>query len=258
MSKDNNFYTYIYLDSRKAGRYTYENICFLYEPIYVGKGCGKRCDALMSHNKHCQNKINKITQASLNPIIIFLRKNVEESEAFDCEISYIKDIGRQDLKRGPLCNWTDGREGVANPSQETRRKKSEKFLGEKNPMFGRCLSEEHRQKIKQSNSNRECSEKTRQKIAQTKIGEKNPNFGKKLSQRIRQKMSKAQFGENNPRAKLTSEQVHQIHMLITLGYSNKDISKYFEISRNTISFIKTGRSWKSIYNIFNFAKGETL
>lgn len=32
------FYNYIYLDTRKPGKYEYETICCLYEPIYIGKG----------------------------------------------------------------------------------------------------------------------------------------------------------------------------------------------------------------------------
>ena len=38
----NKYYIYIYLDPRKPGNYKYNNLCFNYEPIYIGKGKGYR------------------------------------------------------------------------------------------------------------------------------------------------------------------------------------------------------------------------
>ena len=40
---DNRFYVYALLDPRKPGRYEYKDICFLYEPFYIGKGKENRC-----------------------------------------------------------------------------------------------------------------------------------------------------------------------------------------------------------------------
>ena len=39
LSKSNLFYNYIYLDPRKPGKYSYNNLPFslLYKPYYVGK-----------------------------------------------------------------------------------------------------------------------------------------------------------------------------------------------------------------------------
>lgn len=47
------YYTYIYLDPRKPGHYSYSTLSFLHEPIYVGKGCQKRyLDHLVCIEKH--------------------------------------------------------------------------------------------------------------------------------------------------------------------------------------------------------------
>ncbi len=53
--------------------------------------------------------------------------------------------------------------------------------GEKSPLYGKPLSEEHKQKISQATS-----------------GERNPNFGKKASAETRKKQSDAHKGEKNP------------------------------------------------------------
>jgi group I intron endonuclease len=53
--------------------------------------------------------------------------------------------------------------------------------GEKSPLYGKHLSEEHRQKISRATS-----------------GEKNPNYGKKASTETRKKQSDAHKGEKHP------------------------------------------------------------
>jgi hypothetical protein len=50
-------------------------------------------------------------------------------------------------------------------------------------------------------------------------------------------------GENNPNAKLKTEEVNQIKELIKVGESCIDISKKFNVSDSHISNIKSGRVW---------------
>src|SRR6185437_16086188 len=52
-----------------------------------------------------------------------------ESPAFSLEISLIKRFGRRDLQTGSLCNMTSGGEGVSQPNEELREKRSEARLG---------------------------------------------------------------------------------------------------------------------------------
>ena len=53
--KENRFYVYALLDPRKPGAYEYEDICFLYEPFYIGKGSKNRC---YDHFRYSQLKNN--------------------------------------------------------------------------------------------------------------------------------------------------------------------------------------------------------
>jgi predicted XRE-type DNA-binding protein len=144
----NDFYIYIYLDPRKLGRYCYENICFLYSPLYVGKGKDRRWKNINGRNPHFENKINKIKKLGLEPIVIKLFENLSEKESLDKEIELIKEIGRFDLKTGPIVNETIGGEGKSGNIvlEETRKKMSEKKKG-----ISRSI--ETRNKIKENHAN---------------------------------------------------------------------------------------------------------
>jgi len=126
------FYVYVYLDPRKPGNFIYENLVFDYEPFYVGKGTGLRLynhlyESSVSRNKIKYNKIKKIKNVGLEPIIIKISDNIEESTALKLECETIKKIGRKDLFVGPLLNLTDGGEkgGGGIMKEESKKKLSE-------------------------------------------------------------------------------------------------------------------------------------
>ena len=101
---DNRFYTYAYL--RKVDR----------TPYYIGKGTGKRAYDRHTHRVKVPDDMDRI---------IFLKENISEREAWDYEREMIQFYGRKDLGTGILRNMTDGGEGPANPSPETRRRNAE-------------------------------------------------------------------------------------------------------------------------------------
>ena len=100
---DNIFYTYAYL--RKEDK----------TPYYIGKGKGKRA----------YDSTHRVKVPDDKDRIIFLKENVSEKEAWDYEREMIQFYGRKDLGTGILRNMSDGGEGPANPSPETRRRNAE-------------------------------------------------------------------------------------------------------------------------------------
>lgn len=99
------------------------------QPFYVGKGCGDRA---FQHEAEARGTLRR--SHKLNLIRKILRTGGElryalaaffddESDAHRLERGLIRRIGRHDLGTGPLTNQTDGGEGTANPSEESRQRR---------------------------------------------------------------------------------------------------------------------------------------
>ena len=127
------YYVYAYLDPRKPGKYEYENICFLYEPFYIGKGKGDRYQEHTKFEFRYRSRCNPIKHSiikniligGLDPIIDFPFNNISEQMAFDKEILLIKAIGRRIDKSGKLSNISVGGKGGDNYTMLSDLKKKE-------------------------------------------------------------------------------------------------------------------------------------
>ena len=142
----NDYYTYAYLREDKT-------------PYYIGKGRGNRC--YRKEYRCCPTPADR-------SLIIFLKKNLSEFDAYKHEIYMIAVLGRKDLGTGMLRNLTEGGEGGRKAgykhTAEARKKMSEAKRGSKNPFKGKKHTLE-----------------ARNKISQSRIGAKNPNYGKRLT-----------------------------------------------------------------------------
>lgn len=132
-------------------------------------------------------------------VILYDNLTFEEAKRLETELT---DAAK--LKYGDKClNLNSG----DTPSEETRQKLSEALSGENHPLYGRTcelhplygkhLSDEHKQKLSKSHQGLSHSEETKQKISEANSGENHPLYGKHFSDETRQKMSKAHSGEHN-------------------------------------------------------------
>lgn len=166
------------------------------EPFYVGIGTGRR--PWCSYKRYRSKWWGRIVDKTEYRVDI-LFENVSKDFAIEKEMELIALYGRMDKGDGALCNMTDGGEGA----------------------FGRVLTEEHKEKIRQSLLGHEVSEETRRKIGKSgrgrrltqkqidnlvkintgrivsddtkrKIGD--AHRGKKVSKQARKKMSEAKLG----------------------------------------------------------------
>ncbi len=136
--------------------------CFVYidrkpdgTPFYVGKGAAVRVRVLGRNTFH-----KNITKKYPN----WTRTVVETAEEQLCrefEVLLIEEIGRRDLKTGPLVNLTDGGEGMANPSPETRAKLSAAGTGRRHTADA-CL------RISKANKGKTIPAKTRAKMSESR------------------------------------------------------------------------------------------
>jgi len=116
--EDKRFYVYAYLDTKKQGKFKYENFVFNFEPFYIGKGKDNR---FLSHIKDSENhnaprhiRIRELKCQNLSPVVLIVKNYLNQNDAFELESSLIKLIGRLDKKQGPLLNCTDGGQGQVN------------------------------------------------------------------------------------------------------------------------------------------------
>lgn len=74
-------------------------------------------------------------------------------------------------------------------SDSTKKKMSLSSSGEKNPRFGKPVSEATKEKLSLANKGKTPTKETREKISLAKSGEKHHNFGKPLSDATKEKLS---------------------------------------------------------------------
>jgi len=224
-------YIYIYLDPSKKGKYCYNDICFLYEPFYVGKGKnGRYRDLYNNRNSHFRKKIDEIIKFSnLGPIIIKLFENLNDDHAYIIEKQLVQEIGRIRVGSGPLFNLTDGGKGLCGEDHRGKNwsLKGKLRFGVDAPFFGKSHSEKTKNKMIISHSGKKISEETKNK----------------LSESIRKNVEKNTKSGRHPLQVLTIKTVTQIKKLFKLGFKNIEISKIYGVSPTTILKIKQCKSW---------------
>ena len=109
---------YIYFDPRYSYKTIIDDVCYIFKPVYVGKGkiSDKRKDKHLSKNKYRNTKLVYLNEYlkhnHIEPVCISVFQTDCEISAFQKECDLISSIGRENKKTGPLFNLTYGGEGV--------------------------------------------------------------------------------------------------------------------------------------------------
>jgi hypothetical protein len=210
-------------------------------------------------NYHRLRWVRKILSLGMMPEIILL----EEVPFDDWEwyetwwIKYGRVVGWD------LTNGTSGGDGLHNPSQETRDKISRslkgrkvsdssmakrlgRWTGEKNPNYGNPLTDEVKQKLRETMTGRTLSEQHIEKVRKANTGKKRtPEVCEKIKRalntpEVKDKLSKSSRGKNS---NFTEDQIIDIKKRCANKEKHKDIAKDYGVARTTITAINRGQNW---------------
>lgn len=175
----------------------------------------------------------------------------DEQQLNDREIYYIS-FYKTNIKEFGY-NLTEGGSLGYTFTEDVKQKLSERMKGKNNPMFGKCLSEEHKKKISKGNKGKSISEETKRKMSEfhkgltmskdikLKIsntlkgrytGENHPFFGKHHSEDTRKKISEKnsisvlQYDMN---MNLIKEWESIVSIYKNLGFNKKSITRHCKI-----------------------------
>jgi hypothetical protein len=137
--------------------YTYAYLREDKTPYYIGKGKGNR--AYRRRNKGIKPPKDKSR-------IIILKNNLTEEEAFRHEIYMIAVFGRKDLGTGILHNKTDGGEGVSGAKLPKTEEHKNKIA---NSQKGKTHLEESKRKIGEAHKGKTISKEHINKIIEANI-----------------------------------------------------------------------------------------
>lgn len=205
---ENNFYIYAYLDPTKPINKKYGEYFFEYEPFYIGKGKNNRAFVHIAtakwYHKTKKRKMthlhNKILSIDFKPIIIKIKIDLSEQEAFDLEVILISLIGRYDLKLGPLCNMSNGGDG-----QSGRIPWNKGLTSETNPIVKKYsearigVPHPHPENYKPSEKQIEKAKENIKKLNERIKAENIPNYwkGKTFPQETKDKLKDAWYESKN-------------------------------------------------------------
>ena len=207
----NRYYVYCYLDPREPGKYSFCDISFDYKPFYVGKGTNNRCNINSGRNSWVIRTVNKLRSIGNPHILVKLKVDISEIDAYAYEEFLIKLIGttRSDEFRGPLLNnslggigpiglrHTDESRKRISISLTGKKRDKSKYIGENNPFHGRHHTEDTKRLLSEKNTGYKFTEERLAKMrnrspesySRDVAGDKNPMYGKHHSDETRKALS---------------------------------------------------------------------
>jgi len=179
-------YVYAYLDPRKKCALEYSNVCFLYEPFYIGQGIGNRYKNHLNIINHHECKRSKL-EWKFNPEKCKILTDIyieTKSYPFIEKIAILKSRDEANLEEEKYINLikrkTDGGylTNILKNHQVDNSVKKGKTLEE---LYGKEKSDEIKRKLSVSSKAMLSSPEMKEKIKALRTGKTNPK-ARKISQ----------------------------------------------------------------------------
>jgi len=192
----------------------------------------KKCN---HENSYLQNSYNKHGKDAFK--VEILETITDKSIVLIREQFYIDSLDACNRDKGyniyTIAGSPQGRKVTKKQSEQQR-----KFMLENNPFKGKHHSKET--KLKMSNDRKGLLS-----------GNKNPNYGKVFTDIHRHNLSVSHQGvndgENSHLSKLKSDDVIEIKdLILNSQMSLVEIAKNFNVTPSTISYIRSGKTWKNV------------
>lgn len=203
------FYNYVYLDPRKPYQIETNTICFLYEPLYVGKGKDNRCFEHLQNLSRISNpifrdKLNLLKKSfNMKDYIVQFNFTNDEDESYIKETNLIKEIGSNhitEIKNGPLVNIC-----LDNRPPSLKGKTYKEIYGDK---YEEEIEKRRKIQLKRGGyfKGKRHTQESIDKISIGMSGEKNPMYGKQHNSETIELISKKSIerylsGIKNPNSK---------------------------------------------------------
>lgn len=176
----NKYYVYAICDPRESLKTEFGD----YRPVYIGKGSNERylvhikeakgiCK-LRGKNTLKYDRIKSIVDSGHEPVVVFVKKQLSNDDAYSLEISLIKLFGRIGLdENGILTNRAIDQKSRGGGKKGMKQTKPRDLTKWKESHTGWVPTPETRKLWKQQRTGRKASEETKARMRQSRLGSLN-------------------------------------------------------------------------------------
>ena len=164
------------------------------EVFYIGIGNDSKGRYFRANNIKGRSRIWKNITKKTSHIVEIIEDDITWEDACSKEKWWIKFYGRKNINEGPLCNLTDGGEGIVGLVRTEEHKKKQSVAAKNRPPMSQEIKDKISKTVSLIQTGVPCSLEKAAKISKSLMGHK-INLGRPCSEEKAKKISDAQKGK---------------------------------------------------------------